>query len=196
MGVAGKFCVQLLVIVTSISQGLCQAEKEAKVKHFVGIVQVGYLYGIGTFNIDSDITAFNRGKALRLRLTASKPFGRHLMIGIGAGLDGYHDPQYNTLPVVLDAKYFLTEKIRSLFVSVNSGMALKLSENFTSGFTGAFNVGYRVPSGRRARICLEIGLNIQQFSQVNITVLTPFGPEFRNDTFILKTFAVNVGILF
>jgi hypothetical protein len=186
----------LLLVFVPISNGLCQAFEKAGHKPFVGIVQVGYLSGTGSFNIDDDIIALNRGNAFRLRFVGAISFTEQLIVGIGAGLDGYHNPQFNTLPVVLDCRYFLTEQPRSLFISMNAGMAVKLSESFNSGFTGAINLGYRIPSGRRSRIFFEFGINAQQFSQANIVIVTSVGPEFRNDTFLLKSFALNAGFLF
>ncbi|MDC9724261.1 MAG: hypothetical protein PSN34_16040 [Urechidicola sp.] len=63
-------------------------------------------------------------------------------LGIGLGLDGYHDPNYNTLPVFFDIRVYLSDKEDSFYSYFDIGPTIKLGGDNSQFRKGAmFNIG-------------------------------------------------------
>jgi hypothetical protein len=47
-------------------------------------------------------------------------------LGIGVGLDGYHNPNFNTLPIVLDTRFYFSDDTDSFYTFLNIGPSVRI----------------------------------------------------------------------
>lgn len=63
----------------------------------------------------------------------------HISLGIGIGLEGHHNPDFNTLPIFLDARVYLADDEDSLYTFLDIGSTLRIGgENSTLRKRGSF----------------------------------------------------------
>ena len=70
----------------------------------------------------------------------------YFSLGVGIGLDGHHDPTYNTMPLFLDARAYLSDDGESLYSYLDFGPTLRLggeSSEFRKGVLFNLGVGYK-----------------------------------------------------
>ncbi len=94
----------------------------------------------------------NKAHAWSLQTITGYFLSPYFSIGIGVGLDGYHTPTFNTLPVVLDLRLYKSPTEDSLFSYLNIGptidigdaLVLKKGMAFNTGLGYAFKVSHRL----------------------------------------------------
>ena len=160
-----KYILILLVLLTSTFNGYAQDHQKGKI---YGMAEIGHLRGIG--NVNGGIFTYpnTEGRVYRLRLSLGYFIHSQVSVGAGFGLDGYHDPSYNTRPVYLDIRGYLPKGKHNLFSFINLGWAIG-GETFTSGKMGAIGVGYRLAE-RKVQFCPSIGINFQEMKSGSIWV--------------------------
>ncbi len=126
---------------------------------FYGQLETGYMNGIGRIDYGGQASFTNQGEAYRFRVSLGYFFHETTSVGIGIGLDGYHNPAHNTLPVYIDLKKFWLNN--SLFGFMIFGYSLKLSPTFDNGLLTGFGLGYKYQRKKTA-FMPSIGLNFQQ----------------------------------
>jgi hypothetical protein len=72
-------------------------------------------------------------------------FNPYLSAGIGVGLDGYNNPRYNTLPIYIDIRGYLTDGLGSPYVYLNYGTLIKIQNGPQNGNMFNIGLGYKVP---------------------------------------------------
>lgn len=176
----------ICIFICSISvYGQSVKQKESK---FYNITEIGYGLGIGKIKLkNSNQKIDNNGYSVRLRTQFGYFLSRQFSVGLGFGLDGYHEVTANTAPLFLDARYYFSHQPKSLFVFLNSGYALPLSSNFETGYMGAIVLGKKI-STRKLILLPGIGVNIQQLKNIEYTS----GTEDLNIT----TISFNLGLMF
>ena len=173
--------------------------KPAKKNKNVGlfnITEIGYNRGIGQATFRPDVVVDNQGTVNRLRTTFGYFLRPDVSVGLGFGLDGYHDPSYNTAPLVADVRYYHHPTGNSLFVAGNTGYALKLGAGFEQGITAGLHVGYRLILGRSTHLVFSAGPDTQQLRDARILVIGPTSFEEIESTIWLKSLSFNAGFLF
>ncbi len=80
-----------------------------------------------------------------------------LSVGVGFGLDGYHQPNFNTAPLYVDTRLFLMESKNSPYVYLDFGMLVKWSSTFKRGLMAKIGFGYKFFTSDK--ICLNASLD-------------------------------------
>lgn len=157
----------------------------------------GYLSGIGNINYDNQVEFVNQSEAFRLRISYGIFVNAKTSIGIGLGLDGYHYPQHNTLPMFLEVRRFISSNENSLFSFLNLGTALKISQAFEKGFHFSSGIGYIIKK-RKIRLLPAIGINIQNIADGRAILINPSINEikFISSKITLSSLSFNLGIQF
>lgn len=118
-------------------------------------------------------------------------FNPFLSAGIGIGLDGYHDPNYNTLPVYLDVRGYLTDGFGSPYVYLNYGTLVKIENGPQNGNMFNIGLGYKVPiTDNRLVLVGDIGYSYKAVSNDGESI---------NDSAsytMLKGIVFSVGVMF
>ncbi|MCH7525758.1 MAG: hypothetical protein IIC74_12415, partial [Bacteroidetes bacterium] len=60
-------------------------------------------------------------------------FSPYFSAGIGAGLDGYHNPNINTVPVFLDLRLYLSNAISSMYLYTDFGTLIEIKNGSKKG---------------------------------------------------------------
>lgn len=172
-----------------------KASGQSKENYFK--IDAGYLLGIGNINYNNQVKFVNNSKAFRLRVSYGIFVNPKTSIGLGLGLDGYHNPQHNTLPVFLEARRFISSNKNSLFAFLNLGTALKISQEFEKGFHFSSGLGYII---KREKISFlpAIGINIQNVANGRAILIDPSTSqvEYINSKITLHSLSFNFGIQF
>lgn len=76
--------------------------------------------------------------------------------GLGFGLDGYHDPGFNTAPLYADLRYYLKNSANSPYALLDWGVLLPLSQIFSRGYGGRVGAGYKFRATRKILLNMDI----------------------------------------
>lgn len=124
-------------------------------------IQAAYNTGIGNV---SGLGA-NSGQLYRLRLSGGINFDSRIYAGIGYGLEAYHNPGFNFMPIVIEGRYFLNSHSRSLFLSGGLGYLIPAGPEFNSGTYFHAGVGYRFYKGNSSSALFSFG---HEWHQANV----------------------------
>lgn len=160
-------------------------------------VEGGYLSGIGNIHYDDRVTFVNESEAFRLRVSYGHFLTPKTSAGLGFGLDGYHNPNHNTLPVFFELRRFLQAEGNSLFVNLNLGAAIELSQEFEKGLHLSTGLGYLIVM-RKLEFLPSVGINIQNIANGKALLidLSTFQHEEIITKITLTSISFNLGIQF
>jgi hypothetical protein len=179
---------------------LCAQDKDSffRGKDPYFMVNGGYNIGIGSIRFNDDLSLRNTGRLYRLRLSGGFQLDQRLMLGIGAGLEAYHQPDFNFLPIAFEGRYFLTTKANRPFLGAGAGYSIKLSESFKSGICSGINVGCSLGKGRRTPLLIGAGLDLHQARNTTTYIfhVQTQRYEYIHSNLWLKSFTINVALLF
>lgn len=135
------------------------------------IKQDGFIPGEGNFSAD---LPQSDAKAYSLQTINGYFFSPYFSAGLGIGLDGYNNPDINTLPVFLDLRAYLSDNYNSAFVFLDYGTLVDASDNFHKGNLFNIGAGYKVFVSKKKRIALvpEIGYSVKNISLTDEKVRT------------------------
>lgn len=167
-----------------------------KTKKFYNLTEFGYLTGIGSYKIDGTKVS-NNGHAYRLRTQFGSFITPKLSLGIGIGLDGYHQPSYNTCPTFVDVHYYLNDQKKTMFIFGDFGYAIELGPEFSGGPMMNSGIGYK-RTMNKSSLLFSLGYNIQQIRNVSFTIIDVGTGQFHTtqNHIGLKSISFNFGILF
>jgi len=160
-------------------------------------IEGGYLSGIGNINYDDRVTFVNQSSAFRLRASYGLFLGSKTSVGMGLGLDGYQNPDHNTLPIFFELRRFLHVSNNSLFAFLNLGTAIKLSQEFKNGFHFSSGVGYLFKK-RKINLLPSIGINIQNIANGRAIIFDPATNQIETiiSNITINSVSLNLGIQF
>jgi hypothetical protein len=148
------------------SVGFAQGQKKSH--NLYGVFQFGYLKGTGNIEFN-DVRTANKGNAFRARISGGYYITPKFSTGLGWGLEGYHDPDYNLAPLFVESRYFLKPMGNALFIQANAGYQLSLSNEFRKGTYLGIYGGYKIGK-KRVHVLLSTGLDFNQVRNANILV--------------------------
>ncbi|PWK20323.1 hypothetical protein [Xanthomarina spongicola] len=99
----------------------------------------------------------------------------HFSLGIGIGLDGYHEPDFNTLPVVLDIRTYISDDENSIYVYLDVGPNIRLggdSSEFRKGMALNLGFGYKFNVGENLFLVSDIFYSHKTVSLTNEGIRT------------------------
>lgn len=85
-------------------------------------------------------------------------------VGLGIGLDRYNNPNANTLPIFFDARYYLSDEVKSIYFVTNLGSLLKIENGTRKGSMANIGVGYKFPINKNNKTIIVTDLNFSHKS--------------------------------
>lgn len=112
-------------------------------------------------------------------------------LGLGIGLERFNSPNANTLPIFLDARYYLENDYNSLYGYANAGFLSKLDSSFNKGGMLGAGVGYKffINSNKTIALMSDIGF-------YHRLVKIPFNNNPNTSDLILNGFSFSIGTIF
>lgn len=188
--------ILFLSYILSFHPAFSQFSTKNKSTGFYNITELGYGHGIGKIDFKkSGFEIANESKYFRLRAEFGYFVSNKISIGLGIGLDGYHDYTLNTAPMFIDVRYYLKDKPQAFFLSGNLGYALPLSSNFEQGILAGFTIGKKM-SGRRIILLPSTGLNFQQIQNFSSYSFGSNQGGNKEENIWLTSLQFNLGFLF
>lgn len=170
----------------------------AKTGNFFVIVQAGYNIGVSNIKINNNASLKNNVRMYRIRAIAGYFVTPRLSLGLGAGLDGFHEPSYNTMPATADVRYFFGTSPNHPFVNLNTGYSIKVGENFKSGLYEGLSIGYIFSKRRKTPLLLSAGID---FHQINESTFYLYDQQRQSFDYVqsniwIKSVSFNLALLF
>jgi hypothetical protein len=188
-----RFALIIFVATSFVANTKGQGVK-IKESKFYNITEIGYGVGVGKINFeDVNIKVDNSSKYFRLRTQFGYMLSEKFSLGLGVGLDGYHEYTFNTAPLFIDARYYLKNQPQTFFIFSNLGYAIPLANNFEKGFMGGIALGRKI-STKRLIVLPSIGLNVQQLQ--DISYYAPSTGSNHGDNIQLMSVQLNLGLMF
>lgn len=98
-------------------------------------------------------------------------FGPYFSAGLGVGLDGYKNPNYNTLPIFIDLRVYLDDDKSSPYVFLDYGMLAKIENGTNNGNMFNIGIGYKLPINKqRFMIVADISYSYKLISNDGVSV--------------------------
>ncbi len=101
----------------------------------------------------------------RTRTGVTKLLNDNLGIGFALGTDNYRKSgggNYNTLPITINASYYIDPKLSGLKLDAYGGYAIKLFNNLNKGLTAGAGISYSIPVNAGLNLGLQTGYNYQK----------------------------------
>src|SRR5690606_39204657 len=117
----------------------------------------------------------------------------HFSLGVGLGLDGHHNPNYNTLPVFLDARAYFAEERNSFYSYIDIGPTIKIggeNSELRKGVLFNIGIGYKFNVAKRFFLVSDI------FYSHKTTSLTHEGIKTSDDVIKSNGIGVSIDVLF
>ncbi len=162
------------------------------------IVQLGYNLGVGNIRIQDDFVAKNNGYLVRLRTSLGYFVSPQLLLSVGTGLEGYHDPSYNLLPIAVNGRYFVRPNGKSIFLSGDAGYSVKLGDQFKAGAYSGLAIGYRITQRNKMSILVSGGMDFHQIRNAQSLIFNQQNSTYQyvESSFWLKSFSINTAFVF
>lgn len=117
----------------------------------------------------------------------------YFSLGIGVGLDGYHKPTFNTLPIFLDVRAYLTEEGDSFYSFLDIGPTLRIggdNSELRKGVLFNIGLGYKYKVSNRLYLISDLSYSHKTVS------LTDEGIKTSDDTIKANGIGLSLGIIF
>ncbi|WP_296384638.1 hypothetical protein [Winogradskyella sp.] len=140
--------------------------------------------------INRNITS-NNSIAYSLQTINGFFFNPYFSIGFGIGLDGYHNPNYNTLPAFLDLRAYFSDGKGSPYVFINYGTLIKIENGTNNGNMANLGFGYKIPlNNKRFIIVADLSYSYKAISNDGLSIR-------RSESYtMLKGTFFSLGVIF
>ncbi len=136
------------------------SEVNAQRKKVINYTEISALIQAGTSQSgNANLNGF------RTRTGVSKLVSENFGFGFALGTDNYKTSAgrtYNTLPLTLNASYFLDPELSGLKVDFYGGYAVKLFNNLNKGLTAGAGLSYSFPVNGGLNLGIQTGYNYQK----------------------------------
>lgn len=112
-------------------------------------------------------------------------------LGLGIGLERFNNPNANTLPIFLDARYYLENDYNSLYGYTNVGFLSKFDSSFNKGGMLGAGIGYKffINSSKTIALMSDIGY-------YHRLVKISFDNNPNTSDLIMNGFSFSIGTIF
>tara|TARA_R110002095_G_scaffold206391_2_gene190473 strand:+ start:1744 stop:2286 length:543 start_codon:yes stop_codon:yes gene_type:complete len=152
-----------------------QQEDEFKNEEFFNITKFTYISlnsaeleefreGQGLFRTDLDT---DNSQVYSLKTIFGYFLSPHWSLGAGIGLDGYHNPNFNTAPLFIDIRGYFVDGKNTSFAFLDLGTLLKLSNEFEKGYMLETGVGYKFFASENIAMVFSINASFKGLSLTN-----------------------------
>lgn len=169
--------ILLLLFINSYSQEKT-IKDEFRNQGFFNITKFSYI-NIGsakleTFNPSDGVvvTSLNTDKAHAYSLQTINGyfFSPNFSAGIGVGLDGYSNPNFNTLPIFLDLRAYFSDEAESYYLFTDYGTMPKIDGGKNNGSIFNIGLGYKFPIKKRLMIVFDLGYSYKSISNDGLSI--------------------------
>lgn len=170
------FTLLIIVSQTIKAQKFHNYKDLDKNEKFISIVQFSYMKN---YKANNEITLSGQGKRNnKLNTDNAHAYSlqvvlgyfvvpKRLSIGMGFGLDGYHEPGFNSAPLYGDIRLYLTDERNAVYMYANLGTLTKLSSRFVRGYSGKIGCGYKFFVSQKLCLNADIGYAAKGASLTN-----------------------------
>ncbi len=112
-------------------------------------------------------------------------------LGLGIGLERFNNPNANTLPIFLDARYYLEDNYNSFYGFIDVGFLSKLDNSFRKGGMIGGGIGYKffVNSNKTFTLLTDLGY-------YHRLIKIPFDNIPNSSDLIMNGFSFSIGTIF
>lgn len=189
----------VLLSAYSFSQETEKYVDENRNEGFFNITQFGYInlneakletFSSSNGNVVTDLPLDN-ASAYFLQTINGYFIDPFFSVGLGVGLDGYHNPNFNTLPVFLDLRLYLSDDMSSPYVFMDIGTLVKFEGNKNNGTLFNIGLGYKISlNKKRLMIITDLSYNYKAISNDGLSLRN------SNSWTQLRGTALTLGIIF
>lgn len=195
-----KIITAVFILFTTISFSQTEKNKdEFRNKGYFNITRFGFIsvnkaeletFAIGEGVINRDIASSN-SRAYSLQTINGYFFNPYFSAGIGIGLDGYKSPNYNTMPIFLDLRLYITDGKGSPYVLINYGTLIAIENGTKNGNMANLGFGYKIPLNEKRFIMVtDVSYSYKAISNDGLSIR-------RSESYIMmKGVFFSLGILF
>jgi len=119
-------------------------------------------------------------------------FSPHFSAGLGIGLDGYSNPNINTMPLFVDLRLYLSDQISSMYFYTDIGTLIGIDNGPKRGRMFNIGTGYKLAVNKEKRITLitDIGYSLKQVSNDRQPIRT------SDNKILINGLILSLGIIF
>jgi len=159
------------------------------------ITEAGYLPGVGNISRDGNLEV-NESQNYRFRTMFGYFFSPKLSLALGAGMDFYNKPSYNTFHVFSEVRGYLYDQRNTPYLFFDLGKTLKINDRFEEGLFMSLGVGYKFFVSEKLCLNASIGYNYQHMDPEMLYVDEFFNTAYKIKTpSNLKSLSVQVGVI-
>lgn len=181
-----------LISIELFSQDL-KGEDTYKNENFFGIVKASLALPISV-EYENDHATEKIGSLKSSILSLNAIGGYYLIpelsLGLGFGLDGFHNPTANTFPIYGDLRYYVKDEGDTWYGLLNYGKNLKLNDSFKKGELIRIGVGYKFFIGK---VCWVADMH---YGQYDISLDNKSIRESQKTYSFRQTLGFSIGIMF
>lgn len=130
-------------------------------------LELGYGWSIkdngGSVNFSND-NLYGKMILFQAKVKAAYYLTPVFSLGAAVGLNGYHNPNYNTLPIFIDLRYHFVKSLPKLFAFADIGGSFSSNGDYTKGFISEIGAAYKIPLGKRISLNPSLGYNLFIYS--------------------------------
>lgn len=196
-----QFVIPIILFLFSINLFSQNNEKvdEYRNKGYFNITRFSYINvneaELETFSPTNGVVVtelpIDQAQAYSLQTINGYFFSPYFSAGIGAGLDGYHNPNINTVPVFLDLRLYLSNAISSMYLYTDFGTLIEIKNGSKKGRMFNLGAGFKLPINKnRLIIVTDLGYAFKQISYDGQPIRT------SDNKILIKGLILSFGIIF
>lgn len=119
-------------------------------------------------------------------------FSPHFSAGLGIGLDGYSNPNINTMPLFVDLRLYLSEQMSSMYLYTDIGTLIGIENGPKRGRMLNIGAGYKLALNKEKRITIitDLGYSLKQVSNDRQPIRT------SDNKILINGLILSLGIIF
>lgn len=144
-----------------------------------GILQASYIKNYNAYRVISGPDGVQK---IDLETTGSNTYSlnvifgyyvisRRLSVGVGFGLDGYHNPDINTAPLYGDIRFYFTSERNIPYIYIDYGGLVQLGQEFHKGQVARIGLGYKFFVSKKLCMVADVSFAAKSISYTNDPVL-------------------------
>lgn len=116
----------------------------------------------------------------------------YFSVGLGIGLDGYRNPNINTMPLFVDLRLYLSDQISSMYIYSDFGTLIRIKNGPKRGRMFNIGVGYKLAlnNKKRTTIITDLGYSFKQISNDGQSIRT------SDNKILINGLILSLGIIF
>jgi hypothetical protein len=134
----------------------------------------------------------DKASAFSLQTINGYFFSPYFSAGLGIGLDGYSNPNINTMPLFIDLRLYLSDQISSMYLYTDFGSLIRIENGPKRGRMFNIGAGYKLALSKKSRttIITDLGYSFKQVSNDGEPIRT------SDNKILINGLILSLGIIF